>query len=191
MKKDFAGLKVDGQFKDIIKRNGRVVEETPWNHNIVVTSVTTLIAALIAGKLPTHKLYWAVGSGSEDWDTETDIPAPTPNETSLVNEIGRKLIEFDSVEFYDAANKPVEDGKMSNRIHITALFGEEECNGDWREFGIFGGNATSDLGSGIMIDDKRHKHIAKTTDTVIERHLILTFNLGSSTEGSVEEPPTE
>lgn len=179
--KDFTNLKVDGQFKDIIRVGGKVVEETPWNHNIVVTSVTTLIAALIAGKISDHKLYWAVGSGSESWDT-TEVPA-TVNDTSLTNEIGRKLIESESIEFYDAANKPLTTG-MSNRLHITALFSEDECNGDWREFGIFGGSATTTSDSGIMIDNKRHKHIAKTTDTVIERHLILTFNLGTDTSGT-------
>ena len=173
MKCDNGCFKIDGMYYDIIKRNGKI-EITPCRHNLVVTSVTKLISALLGGKISSGIKYWAVGSGDDSWDTN---PAdPQLSEVRLTNEIGRKVITADDIEFYDSNNNP--SPTPTNRLHIHATFGEDECNGKWREFGLFGGDdASVVVNSGIMVDKKHHDVITKTSDTIIERHIVLTFNL--------------
>lgn len=178
MQKTKANVRIDGMFKDIIRCGDKVVEETPWTHNLVVQSVTNLIAAQISGKMGSGNLYWAVGSGDTSWDAEGADVKPTLGETQLTNEIGRKKITDTDIEFYTADNQHSDD--ITNRLHITSMFTEEECNGNWREFGLFGGDdAGVMVNTGIMIDKKHHGLISKTNETTVERHLILTFNLAA------------
>ena len=61
-------------------------------------------------------------------------------------------------------------------LSIGCTFDETECNGEWREFGIFGGNATADKDSGFMIDKKHHSVFTKTEDIVVDRRLYLTIS---------------
>lgn len=173
---DIHNMSVTGEFQDIItdKRTGKVTK-TKWSHNLVVESVTKLVAALIHNQFASNKVYWAVGSGEDSWDTS--MPAVQVSDCALTHEIGRKEVT-NTIEYYNESNNPTET--ITNKLHITATFTEEDCNGDWREFGLFAGDATQTLGSGIMIDNKRHSHIGKTNEMVIERHLILTFNLAAA-----------
>ena len=106
--------------------------------------------------------------------SDTTQVDPTASETKLTSEIGRKSIS--TIEFYDSNNGV--SATPTNKIHIAVTFSENECNGTWREFGLFGGDtASSTADSGIMIDKKHHNIITKTQDIVIERHIVLTFNL--------------
>lgn len=188
---DAHNMSVTGVFQDVItnKRTGDVIK-TEWNHNLVVESVTKLVAALICNHFDNNKVFWAVGSGEDVWDTD-GAPVVLTSDCALTNEIGRKDVT-NSIEYYNDSNNPTET--VTNKLHITATFTEDDCNGDWREFGLFAGDATNTIGSGIMIDNKRHPHIGKTDEMIIERHLILTFNLGTSTaeDGQPEvTDPTE
>lgn len=172
--RDNIGLVVTGECKDIVKVDGKVVD-TIVSHNVVVNSSLNLIAGLV-GNLIDNNLYWAIGSGNESWD---DTPVdPQKTEVRLTNEIGRKRLTDANIEFYDGVNKP--SNTPTNRLHISTLFEEDECNGEWREFGIFGGDATAVVGSGILIDKKHHGVVTKDTNTTIERHLIITFKFGKS-----------
>ena len=171
---DNRNLAVSGVYRDIIRNvNTGDVFATPWQHNLVVTSALNLITSLFGGKTSNGLKYWAVGSGADSWD-ETSID-PQLSETTLTNEIGRKLISTDDIEFYDSNNKP--SVKPTNRLHISLTFNEDECNGKWREFGLFGGDASAVMNTGIMVDKKHHSIITKTNETTIERHIILTFTL--------------
>lgn len=176
MKDQHIGLfNVTGEWKDVIRHSDGTIEETSWSHNLVVKSITTLIASLIGGQGVLGDIYWAVGSGDPDWDTNP--VDPTLEETQLTNEIGRKRIFTNTnVEFYDETNNHSDD--PTNKLHITTIFEEQDCNGDWREFGLFAGESVSIMmNTGTMIDKKHHGVIAKTVDTTVERHLILTFNI--------------
>lgn len=186
-KNELTNLIITGDWKDIIRKDGRIVD-TIDGHNIVVNSALNLMAALIGNKIQ-NNLYWAIGSGNADWDNTPVDPMLT--DTQLENEIGRKLLVDSNIEFYDNVNKVSQT--PTNRIHIMTMFEEQECNGDWREFGIFGGDANVTINSGIMIDHKHHGIITKDSNTTIERHLILTFRLGKQIDentGGVTNPDT-
>ena len=65
----------------------------------------------------------------------------------------------------------------SNILQIRRVFTEIECNGVWREFGIFGGNATETANSGIMINKRHHGVITKTNEMKVERIMRFVLSL--------------
>lgn len=163
-----------GEVRDIIKdTNGNILEDRPWSRNSITEGLGILVASLFKqhdGMTP--NLYWAIGSGGGDWDIDNP-PKPSMADSVLEHEIGRKAIDFHNIKFVDASGK--ESEAPTNRILITLTFLADECNGQWMEMGIFGGNATQSMGSGIMINHKTHKAIVKDTNKVIERQIRFTF----------------
>lgn len=139
-------------------------------HNIVVEKVLCLIMGMLKGQLSGIQ-YWAVGSGSDSWDS-TPVN-PTLTEVKLTNELGRKAITSSNIKFVNPSTYE-EVSEVTNCLQIECTFYEEDCNGKWREFGIFGGNATTTKNSGYMIDKKHHSVINKTSDMVVNRKIFLT-----------------
>ena len=169
------GLKVHmtGYTKDTIYKNGVLVDVIE-GHNLVVNSFLNLVMCLLKKQSGyTGIQYWAIGSGASSWDTE--LPSPELGATRLTNEIGRIVIPDSEVAFLDKEYNVVES--PTNILQITHTFGASDCNGVWREFGIFGGNATENLNSGIMINKRHHKVITKTEDMTVERIMRFTLNL--------------
>jgi len=161
-----------GQFKDKVYdiETGELIKETEWSKNTIVNGFNKAIAYAFSGM--GGLTYWAVGSGESSWDSNQ--PTPSATDTQLTNEIGRKVIPASSFAFLDR------DGQVTNTptnvLQITLTFGANECNGNWREFAIYGGNATNQLGSGVMINHKIHTLQTKTTSVQIQRQIKFTFN---------------
>lgn len=167
-------LKVTGQITDRIYRNG-VLEKEIIGHNLVVNSFLSLITALCKQEQGYVGIqYWAIGSGNASWDTN-GTPSPDLSETLLTNEIGRKAITASDIKYL------TDDEEVSstptNILQITLFFDVGECNGEWREFGIFGGNASSIKNTGIMINKRHHDVITKTNEITVERVMKFTLNL--------------
>lgn len=172
--KETLQLKVTGtNIVDTIHYADGRVEVIERDHNLVVNSILPLLLGLLKKDSTTSGIqYWAVGSGSASWDTT--LPNPALTETALTSEIGRKAVSASDMKFVDS--NFVESATPTNTIEITATFGASECNGKWREFGLFGGNANTTLNSGTMINKKHHALLTKTTDMVVERKLRLTIS---------------
>lgn len=162
--------KAIGEFRDIIRYADGTVEVTPWTRNTIVNSVNKAIAYALAQK--GGATYWAIGSGAESWDTNPVDPSPT--DTRLTNEIGRKEIPASAIKFLDSQGS--ETSEVTNTIQITLVFGADEINGKWREFAIVGGGATASANSGILINHKTHGVIHKNNTMEIERQMKFTFN---------------
>ena len=162
-----------GEITDRIYKNGVLVEERV-GHNLVVNSFLKLAMALLKGQSGFSGIgYWAVGSGASSWDT--NLPDPEINATVLTAEIGRVQIQPSEITFLDASNNPSEN--PTNILQIKHTFGTNDCNGIWREFGIFGGQASATANTGLMINKKHHTIITKTSDLAIERTMRFTLNL--------------
>lgn len=174
MNKENVNVQMTGHIIDkITYKDGRV--EVIEGHNLVVNSFLKLVMSLLKGdNQNSGAKYWAVGSGSSSWDSNPIDP--TISENKLTAEIGRKAISSDNISFLDENFNVVTT--PTNVLQIVAKFNESECNGSWREFGIFGGEgATSTKNSGIMINKRHHKLITKTEDMVVERTMRFTLNL--------------
>ena len=170
---DFHDVKMTGQSIDRIFKNGKLVDEIV-GHNLVVNSFLNLVMCLLKQQSGyTGIQYWAVGSGAPSWDTS--MPTPELTATRLTAEIGRVPITADELAFLDQDYKVV--STPTNILQISHTFGADDCNGVWREFGIFGGNATAVLNSGIMVNKRHHSVITKTEEMTIERIMRFTLSL--------------
>lgn len=170
---DFHDVKMTGQSIDRIFKNGKLVDEIV-GHNLVVNSFLNLVMCLLKQQSGyTGIQYWAIGSGAPSWDT--NMPTPELTATRLTSEIGRVPISADELAFLDQDYRVV--STPTNILQISHTFGADDCNGVWREFGIFGGNATAVLNSGIMVNKRHHSVITKTEEMTIERIMRFTLSL--------------
>lgn len=170
---DDHAIKMTGQITDRIFKNGVLVEERV-GHNLVVNTALNLIMALLKRQSGYSGIqYWAVGSGASSWDS--GLPSPSASDTRLTAEIGRVAIDPTEIVFLNS-NLQV-SSTPTNIIQITHTFGVNDCNGKWREFGIFGGNATASANSGIMINKRNHEVITKTSEMTVERVMRFTLSL--------------
>lgn len=170
---DSNNISMTGEIIDKIYKNGKLVD-TIIGHNIIVNSFTKLVMALCKGETGYAGIkFWAVGSGLATWDG-TPVE-PLVGETQLTAEIGRVAITANEIKFLTADY--AESNVPTNILQIQHIFGIDDCNGSWREFGIFGGDATVTANSGIMINKKHHPVITKTSDMTIERTIRFTINL--------------
>lgn len=166
-------IHMTGQSIDRIYKKGVLVEERV-GHNLVVNSFLNLVMCLLKQESGYSGLqYWAVGSGNSSWDDNT--PTPEIDATRLTSEIGRVPISINDLRFLDSNYNEVSN--PTNILQISHTFGINDCNGTWREFGIFGGNATEILNSGIMINKRHHAVINKTDEMTIDRIMRFTLNL--------------
>ena len=170
---DFHDVKMTGQSIDRIFKNGKLVDEIV-GHNLVVNSFLNLVMCLLKQQSGYSGVqYWAVGSGASSWDS--NMPTPELTATRLTAEIGRVPITADELACLDQDYRVV--STPTNILQISHTFGADDCNGVWREFGIFGGNATAVLNSGLMINKRHHSVITKTEEMTIERIMRFTLSL--------------
>lgn len=164
------------------KRHWRVIDKITYpdgtqevieHLNTVVDDCSRLIASLMKGQVGYKGItYWAVGSGAGTWDN-ANPPAPTVGDTKLFKETYRKAINPSDITFLDSNGKPTTS--VTNKLQIKVVFTESEANGELREFGLFGGNATATKNSGIMINRKTHGLIYKTSGMRLERTIRIVF----------------
>lgn len=141
--------------------------------NTVVDNCSKLIASLMKGHAGHVGIsYWAVGSGAGSWDNNNP-PAPSVTDTKLTTEVFRKAISPSNITFLDDSNQPT--ATVTNKLQVKLVFNENEANGELREFGLYGGNATSIKDSGIMINRKTHGLLYKTSGMTLERTINITF----------------
>lgn len=141
--------------------------------NTVVDDCSKLIASLMKGQSGYKGItYWAVGAGAGSWDNNNP-PEPSVGDTKLLNESFRKAVTADNVTFLDSGDKPT--SSITNKLQITITFTEGEANGELREFGLYGGNATNIKDSGFMINRKTHGLIYKTSGMRLERVIRIIF----------------
>lgn len=138
--------------------------------NIIVNTASILIARLLKdNEEPQNGIsYLAVGSGSGSWDL-FDPPAPTTSQTRLENEFYRKAIDL-STFVHPETGEPTT--VYTNIVDYSVTFGESEAVGPIVEMGLFGGDATTELNSGTMLNWRTFPVVNKTatmTLTVIFR----------------------
>jgi len=107
------------------------------------------------------------------WPGIHQAPAPILTDVQLVTELARKVV---SVQFVDSLGNVV--AGPVNTILVTCTFNVGEANGDLREWGLFGGNATAIVNSGIMVDHVNTTKLTKpsgVSDFSLTRLVTLIF----------------
>lgn len=175
MEKKMKPSKHIGEVFDTIYHPDGRIEKRKMEFNLVVDSISKLIASLIKFEngYNTGKLFWAFGIGQASWDTTPY--SPLPGTTKLVNEVYRKEILPSQRSFIDEAG--AKTSVVTDRLQLDIIIENSEMDGiSLREFGIFGGNATTVKNSGIQINHKTHSRIDKVAGMRIERSVRFTFN---------------
>ena len=141
--------KVIGEWNYVLRdqHTGEVTFDSGWMKNIICDTNGKLLAALCKGEAGYAGITsLAVGTGDSAWDSG-GTPDPSAARTALVNELARMAV---TVVFLDGSNE--ETASVTNRLGISATFGDGEADGAHREFGLFGGDATATTDSGLMVN---------------------------------------
>ena len=125
--------------------------------------------------------FIAVGSGDPGWDQGLPVYERTRN--NLVNEIGRKVIEYDDIQFLDTAGMVTTT--PSARIQFSTLFSADEGIATWRECGLFVGGSADEANSGNLLAYYIYPQIEKTQSMELTRTISLDLTPGASGPGQV------
>ncbi len=163
---------VDGYFKDIIHYPDGTVHDTGWQKNIIADNLGIILSCLLKKEEGYDGIgYWAVGIGDPSWDSA--IPSPLASDVKCHNEIFRKAVAPSDITFL--TSEGIETVSPTNTIQIKSYFAEGEATGEWREFCIFAGNATSVKDSGLNVNRKIHKMLPKESNMAVERRIKFVF----------------
>jgi hypothetical protein len=160
----------DGEHRDVLlDADGNVVWATPWEHNVVVDSARSLIAALLKGDAQGAPIArWAVGAGDPVWDTSGPPPdSIRRTRTQLFTETGRKAVAAGQITFLG--------GTFTNRLEITSSFTTADVPaGPLREFGLVAGG-TAAANTGVLVNHRAHPRIDMQAGFTLQRTLRLTL----------------
>jgi hypothetical protein len=113
-----------------------------------------------------------IGTGLPGWDTTP--PVQSYDQSTLEAEYYRLTIPQGEIIFIDPiTGSPA--GSPTNKLEITVIIGYSAANGTMREFGLFGGTATSTLDTGEMVNWIVHDRIDKTSGFEIQRKVRIEF----------------
>lgn len=168
---------ITGQFRDlIVDEAGRVLYDSGWNNNAIMSGARVLLASLAKGAPAAGVQYWAVGDGIPAWDQVP--PAPT-DRTKLQSELDRQPIPGVQIQFWNpqwqTPGQDVASANPTNVLDIRVEFSTTVEGKVLREFGLFGGNATVAKDSGLLINHKIHPPLQVPKGAKLQRRLVLTF----------------
>jgi hypothetical protein len=188
-------MKIKGEYRDVLSRNGEVIVDTGWQSNVIVADYGRFLAALMKKDFKRRKVgidYMAVGSGSEnDEDFKKQVeeffdsrkPGELSEPTSTDNWVWAKEIEADRINYLDEKGNVVDDSAkiITNRLRIEVTFGKNEPSEEtleFKEFALLG----IDKEKGKFVQEKLffinyvdHGLITKDKSMVLTRSIILTF----------------
>lgn len=175
-------LSIQGQYKDTLRWVGHGgserIECRGWKPNQIQDGAQGIINERLLGMsdgevagylshLPIR--YMALGDGQ---------PVTKPyDQNSLDNEIERVPISASFATFVDGSGNPLNPQVPSARFMIQVVLGAAEGNGNLREFGLFGGEATESLNTGTMFNWITHDLIIKDPLLVLNRVIDISLSI--------------
>jgi hypothetical protein len=158
-----------GELFLFLKQDGKIIK-TIHQSNIIVNTASILIARLLKDNTEPNAgiSFLGVGSGNEMWDP-FDPPAPTTSQTLLENEFFRKNISTSTFVDPQTAEPTT---NHTNIVDYATTFSEAEAVGPIMELSLFGGEASSTIDTGTMVNWRTFPVINKTnamTLTIIFR----------------------
>jgi len=187
-------LQIVGQYQDtLIWKNSLGITRTevrPFRLNQVQDSSLNLITGLLTNSSgmtspPVANLgaisFLALGSGQSTWDADPSNVVKPTTQTTLETETFRfSLSPNDFVFLNSSSGATLSPQALSSRFKVSYTLGTADANGDLREFGLFGGDATSTLDSGIMFNWITHPLIQKDNTLTIQRTIDIAFSINRS-----------
>ena len=184
-------MKIKGEYRDILSRNGEVIVDTCWQSNVIVADYGRFLAALMKKDFIKGQVgidYMAVGRGSgndEDFKnvvknffhsrTPGELPEPTPSD----NWVWAKVIDVSDIKYLNHKDEEVTD--VTNRLRIEVTFGKNEPSKEtleFKEFALLGIDKEGDNfvpEKMFFINYVDHGPITKDENMELTRTVILTF----------------
>ena len=200
-------MKIKGEYRDVLSRDGAVIVDTGWHSNVIVADYGRFLAALMKKDF-NEKVgieYMAVGSGSDNDSTvfrdkvgkffvELNKGKSGPFESGNYW-VWAKEIEVDDIKYLNPEDDKEVD-TVTNRLRIEVTFRKEEEGEQpepsedtlkFKEFALLG----IDKNSGGTFDTKKmfffinyvdHGSITKDKNMELTRTVILTFPIEGKEE---------
>jgi hypothetical protein len=168
-----------GMYRDVLRdAGGRMIRETPWVKNAIVTDCRRLLAGFLRGA-PTMTLGiqgLQVGAGLASWDA-VPPPAPSPAQVALVDPFPFTVSGASLQMDFLVGN--VVSAAPTNRLQVRAILGPgvppwpdgTHADATLREFGL---RAQLD-GAPVLINYRTHPAIPKDPVSTLERTIWLVF----------------
>jgi hypothetical protein len=170
---------LQGMFRDVLRdRSGRVVWQSAWQKNAIVTDCRRLLPSLLRGAPSATGIRgMQVGKGLTAWDLPPGLPAPNPAQTTLVDPnpfpVPLTNLQMDFLQGPNVTASP------TNRLQIVATLGPgmptwpdgNHADATLREFGLI---AQLD-GSTVLLNYRTHPAIPKDPASTLERTIWLVF----------------
>ncbi len=187
-------MKIKGEYRDILSKNGEVMVDTGWKSNDIVEDYGRFLAALMKKdfKQKVGIDYMAVGSGSND-DAEfkskvktffdSNRPNELPEPTSKDNWVWAKKIEDKHINYLDVVDESTNKLKIDVKIEKNE---PSEGTFDFKEFALLGIDKEGGKfvpGEMFFINYVDHGLITKDEKMELTRTIKLTFLLGENEEG--------
>ncbi len=172
-------LDLHGMYHDLLRSaDGRVIWDSGWHKNTIVSSCRSLLAGFMRGDPPSTGIEGLqVGVGLDAWDRPPGLPVPDSNRTNLVDPnaytVDLTHIKIDYLDGSTVTNNP------TNRLQIVATLGphipdwpdEHHPTSTLREFGLVG----KINNNRVLINYVAHTAIAKDPFSTLERTIWLVF----------------
>lgn len=169
---------LSGRWRDEVRnRGGDTIRRSEWSANLIVDRAWILMAAQLRGQADIGGIRQvAVGTGDSTWDTAR--PAATRGTTRLHREVRRMGVESGVMRYLDADGEPTDDPSSTLEVSVEIPWEEDVT---LREFGLFGGDATGEPGSGWMVNYVVHAPLELEAGQRLTRTVRLSFGRGSDT----------
>lgn len=164
---------IQGTYRDqVFNRQGRLLIDWGWSPNTIVDSAWPLVAGLLKNDpVLDGIIYLAIGTGDPAWDGTGMVASHTA--TGLHNEIGRQVLSEEDMAYLNPDGSPA--SAPTSTLEVTATFSWPGEDQTLREFGLFGGDATEDMDSGMLINYVIHPSLTLESGSTLRRRLRLTL----------------
>ena len=167
---------IRGRYRDVVANAaGHVVRDSGWRCNVIARTAWPLVAALLRNDASLRGvLFCAVGEGETAWDAAR--PLAEASATRLRAELQRRPLDATDFAYLDIRGRATQ--QPTDRLEITARFtfsGRRVL----REFGLFGGNATTAANSGYLVNYVIHEPVELAPGQSLTRRVRLSLRPAS------------
>lgn len=177
---------IRGRYRDVVTTAaGHVVLDSGWRCNVIARTAWPLVAALLRNDQSLRGvLFCAVGEGEEGWDDARPLAEATT--TRLRAEVRRRALGAADFAYLDIRGRSTQ--QPTDRLEISARFtfsGRRVL----REFGLFGGNATTAPDSGYLVNYVIHEPVEVGPGQALTRRVRLSLRPASGELSDVVSLP--
>lgn len=178
-------MNINGEYRDVLMKNGEVIEDSGWKSNEIVGDYGIFLAALMKKDLKDVGIeYMAVGGGSEGAASFKErITSFFKSESTDIWVWAKKIDAVKDIKYLDEDDKEIADTTIkTNKLKIDVEFSKDEPSEneplDFKEFALLGIDSLLNTDTMFLINYVKHGEITKDTNMVLTRTVNLTFPTG-------------